>query len=215
MTTKEQILNLFADCEFDGIFTSMDLNKIFDHLPDDFSFDWAEGASKLVIIPNDKDYVIKIPYTGRYNGYVEDEYDDFSYANNSNQYNWDYCYTESLIYHLAKMEKINKAFAKETLVGFINGQPLYMQEKANILDCVGESSTEEECRKTEEYLDGHNFRVFNLGWQADALKYYGKKQFNKIMDFIEWNEIGDLHDGNLGYIGARPVIVDYSDFVEL
>jgi hypothetical protein len=32
------------------------------------------------------------------------------------------------------------------------------------------------------------------------------------MNFIEDEEINDLHRGNLGYLNGRPVILDYSGF---
>ena len=35
---------------------------------------------------------------------------------------------------------------------------------------------------------------------------------NKLLEFIRTVGINDLHDGNIGYIENRPVLVDYSSF---
>jgi len=217
MTTKEQILDLFSDVTFDGIFTARgkDIHKVIEYLPKSFEYDWRDGASKFVIIPDNTRYVIKIPYTGPARGNCE-EY--FEYANDTDQYYWDYCFTEMMMYREAKRYGVQDAFAKETLVGILNGQTIYMQEKVEVYGESGSSASERDMQKTSEYCDEHCCRKFNedtIAWQADALSYYGEKKFNKIMNFLEDMGIGDLHEDNLGYIGIQPVILDYSNFNEV
>ena len=44
--------------------------------------------------------------------------------------------------------------------------------------------------------------------------YYGEEKFEIILNFLNENGINDLHNGNWGFIGERPVIFDYSGFHE-
>lgn len=221
---KNAIIELFSECDFDGELCSEVIQeKIFSYLPESFRYDWHEGASKLVIIPYNKegileDYVIKIPYNG---DCYEGEFEQFYSANNTDNYYWDYCMTEMLIWRLAKVEKVHKAFAKERIIGMIKGHPIYIQQRVDVCDDEDEfeehnSLTGNEKReKTKKYCEKKGFVVFYdeaLSWQADALEYYGPKQFDKIMSFIQNNHIGDFHNKNLGYIGLKPVFLDYSDF---
>ena len=37
-----------------------------------------------------------------------------------------------------------------------------------------------------------------------------EKIFNKLIEFIQYMEINDLHKGNIGYINLKPVLMDYS-----
>jgi hypothetical protein len=215
------ILDLFNDCTFDGQLSSNDMeDKIIMRLPASFEFDWEEGASKLVIIPKDAEFVIKIPYTGEdiyinhRNEYIHHK---FNCANGSYDYNWDYCFTETLLWKMAKREKVQWAFAKERMIGTINKHPIYLQQRVvSYGDSERyDSASEENRKKTIDFCEENNlFALDNdlLSWQADALQYYGGRQFNKIMSFIFKYNIEDLHAGNLGYLYGRPIIFDYSSF---
>lgn len=214
---SNKIIKLLSECEFDGeLYSEVVDEKIFAHLPDDFKYDWNEGASKLVIEPYNEDYVIKIPYNGQYYG-LSKRFEKFLSANNSNEYFWDYCLTETLVWRLAKVENIHKAFAKERMIGMINGHPIYIQQRAEVFTDSDAYYLDDDIKKkkTVDYCERKGLRTFYeeaLSWQADALEYYGPKQFDKIMSFIERNKIGDFHNSNLGYIGRTPVFIDYSDF---
>jgi hypothetical protein len=218
---KRRIIDLFSNCIFDGELSSEDAEeKIFLHLPENFIYEWREGASKLVIIPDNADYVIKIPYTGRrYWDYENEEYihSKFTFANNTDEYFWDYCLTETLLWRIAKNENVNQIFAKERIIGAINKHPIYIQQRAEVYGYSDkyDSASDDERQKTIKHCEQKHFNIFEdelLSWQTDALEYYGEKKFDKIMSFIKKYEIGDLHDSNLGYIGEKPIILDYSDF---
>lgn len=218
MDSKE-IMDLFSECVFDGeLYSEVVDEKIFAHLPDDFKYDWNEGASKLVITPYNADYVIKIPYNGQYYRSTK-QFEQFLSANSSDDYFWDYCLTETLVWRLAKIENVHKAFAKERIIGMINGHPIYIQQRAEVFTDSDEYYSDDEVKKekTKKYCEKKGLITFYeeaLGWQADALEYYGPKQFDKIMSFIERNSIGDFHNSNLGYIGRKPVFIDFSDFFD-
>ena len=67
-------------------------------------------------------------------------------------------------------------------------------------------------KKFSHEIYGETFYIFNMEWLSDAFHFYGEKIFHKLLEFIRTVGINDLHDGNIGYIGNRPVLVDYSSF---
>lgn len=111
----------------------------------------TNGASKCVIVPNDKNYVIKIPFTGEGSDEIYDNddefreycsengfdyeacpYDRYEFENASNSQNdWDYCLREAEIYNSAKDWGINEFFAKTIYIGTFSHHPIYIQEKCD------------------------------------------------------------------------------------
>lgn len=81
----------FTEDDVDDFINSIDFNKV----PE---FDYEVGATKLVIIPYTRDYVIKIPFSGRYSC---GEYIPFSMAED-NDWGDNYCEAERLLYEEAK-----------------------------------------------------------------------------------------------------------------
>lgn len=224
MTIKNNILELLKNCIFDGILTENDFwYKIVDQLPNHLSFRVYSGASKLVLIPDGADYVIKIPFTGRetesYDADEDDYYEDYiDFSEALYGKGWDYCLTEAVLYHKAKQNKVEKVLCKTQFIGKINEHPIYIQERA-ILYWDRERYNEDQ-EKRAPYSDKalglcmkENYAQFNNKWITDAYMYYGEKLFNKIMAFITSN-ICDLHGENIGYIGNRPVILDYSSWYD-
>lgn len=239
MSNKElfnYFLTILKDTKLskDKFFSTNNINEdIFNRLPQDFSYYWAEGATKLVIIPLNYNWVIKIPYNGTaerriINGTVRDYADYFDYGSIDTRHFWDYCYTESCLYQKARTKKIAEIFAKEIYIGDINGYPIYAQQKAEEYDAEICSHSELEITKEEsEYLKsilrnndtddastGSSFTNSTYAWLVDVLIYYGRIFLDKVLFFIEKNGISDLHSGNVGYINNRPVIIDYSSFHE-
>lgn len=212
---KDNILHIFKKCSFEELNDKNFKELILDNLPKDFIYKYDYGASKLVIFPdNEEGYVIKIPFSG----YFDCEYEEFYYfanANNDGNRCWDYCFTELLIYHSAKSNDVNQILAKPHLIGTVKNYPIYIQEKAETYEIAKKKSEKRNSIQSTDKIysicQERNYAKFNLDWITDVYNYYGDKQFNKIMNFIA--PIGDLHDANIGYIGSRPVILDYSDFM--
>lgn len=181
-------------------------------------FDYATGATKGVLIFEQLGFVIKIPFCRNsedceYNStYGEYECCYFTGADTDN--GWDYCEAEANKYERAEEEGLAQCFAKTKRIGDIDGYPIYMQELADIYKSIDyqSSHTEEDSRQVSSICNSNNFYMFNLEWLSDAFHYYGEKVFHKLLEFIRTVGINDLHDGNIGYIGNRPVLVDYSSF---
>ena len=212
---RDNLLNIFKNCNFSGKLARDNFeDKIIDNLPKNFSYKYFYGVSKVCIIPEGADYVIKIPFNSIWDDSNE-EYEDFNNATYDNYHNWDYCFAEVFYYNTAKKEKVHKIFCKARLLGYINNYPIYIQERAVTYYNKNEDMLNEEDERinsTREYCKKNGFPCFNSVWISDALEYYGQKTFNRMMSFIQSSHIRDLHEDNIGYIGQKPVLIDYSGF---
>lgn len=186
-----------------------------------FSF----GATKFVIIPNNADYVIKIPFTG----WIEEEYDkddyligetyrDYEGANNKDN-DWDYCATEVERYQSIEDSEFVNCFAKPIRIGFVYHHPIYIQEKCTIFSYTDNvdshsfaerDSLKESCREK-----GISYPPMNIDWLIDFVNFFGEDLMYKFLLLLSdnaWDD--DLRGENIGYIGKRPVLIDFSGFNE-
>ena len=224
MGTRKEDLDEILEALSYGTFDENDEADFYSIVVQPFSekykkpFDYATGATKGVLIFEQLGFVIKIPFCRNsedceYNStYGEYEYCYFTGADTDN--GWDYCEAEANKYERAEEEGLAQCFAKTKKIGDIDGYPIYMQELADIYKSIDyqSSHTEEDSRQVSSICNSNNFYMFNIEWLSDAFHYYGEKMFHKLLEFIRTVGINDLHDGNIGYIENRPVLVDYSSF---
>ena len=194
--------------------------------------DWAWGATKLVIIPQKGDFVIKIPFEGQevelwpideetgeenYDAEPEWSIDRFMYAQNDTH--WDYCLTEVERYSLAREFGFEKYFLETFCIGYINGHPIYVQEKA---DEIGSSSNSHKTKTSREEVrelmsESGTYVDIPWDWLAVVMDYMDNAEV-ELVDFLRFlydNDIdNDLHGGNIGFKYGRPVIVDYAGFYD-
>ena len=215
---KTYILNLLSTFNLKHL-SQYNFMKKLQALDDNFIL--ASGVSKVAIIPKEKNYVIKIPYYGKYrksNGIkCFDPY--FSSISKSS----DYCKSEEIIYNKAKANGLDTFFAEIEQIGKIKSIPIYVQRKAVIFEDVYYPEDDE-----EENLNEHEISIFKtittkysdlvedeylpLSWMKDFICSYGELAFDKLYNFLSDNNIQDLHSENIGYISERPVLVDFSGF---
>ena len=215
---KTYILNLLSTFNLKHL-SQYNFMKKLQALDDNFIL--ASGVSKVAIIPKEKNYVIKIPYYGKYrksNGIkCFDPY--FSSISKSG----DYCKSEEIIYNKAKANGLETFFAEIEQIGKIKSIPIYVQRKAVIFEDVYYPEDDE-----EENLNEHEISIFKtitakysdlvedeylpLSWMKDFICSYGELAFDKLYNFLSDNNIQDLHSENIGYISERPVLVDFSGF---
>ena len=175
------------------------------------------GVSKVVIIPHDSSYVLKIPYRGARDG---EDYYDFHYAGNKIR-DWDYCETEAEIYDAFKAEGLECFLAKTVRYGEdATGYPLYIQEK-----CITSYDYEDpDPNYAYDYTEIKAFRsmfacgmaVDNNTWNMKAIMYYGVEKYIRFMQFCMDrfpDVLNDLHSENYGYrIDGSPVLIDFSSW---
>lgn len=227
---KKEILDMLSAAPIygDEEFHEGRNNEFINSLGFDFNnnYNYAFGATKLALIPvsKEKDYVIKIPYTGSYNhesGYYSDIYhpgrEDYwaYYAAECEDRPWDYCGGEVYRYAIAESEGLAECFAKTKLLGYINNYPIYIQEKCITFNecCFKHRHSIEERRRTSKCC--HNYDEINEDWLTDFRLYYGEDKLIHFISFLKefkWDD--DLRNDNIGYIGNRPVLIDYSGFLD-
>ena len=171
-----------------------------------FNVDIKYGASKLVIISNNKDeyserYVVKIP---------------FDYAV------MDYCNEELKTYNsvLDDYENFKEYFAEcwlagvvdvEDSDGFLNHIPVYIMRRADVDENEVENSSYDfwinDGGKPDCYDPEGNEEVINC-----FKNYYGKELGEAIEEVINELGIGDLHTANIGFNDDKPVLIDYSSY---
>ena len=215
---KNYILNLLSTFNLKHL-SQYNFMKKLQALDDNFIL--ASGVSKVAIIPKEKNYVIKIPYYGKYrkNNGIKcfDPY--FSSISKSS----DYCKSEEIIYNKAKANGLDTFFAEIEQIGKIKSIPIYVQRKAVIFEDVYYPEDDE-----EENLNEHEISIFKtittkysdlvedeylpLSWMKDFICSYGELAFDKLYNFLSDNNIQDLHSENIGYICEIPVLVDFSGF---
>ena len=153
----------------------------------------SNGASKVVIVINDYDYVIKIPFKG--------------YEN--------LCEAEADIYWRAVARGFEENFAPCFYVCSYKELPLYAMIKC---DC-GEDYEDIMSRISHQYITDDMFDA-DEAWECyedeGCLsifedRYEDEKRY-KWCRFIHSNHISDIHGGNVGFLNGKLVMVDYSGF---
>jgi hypothetical protein len=189
-----------------------EISYVMDQLDDTVKTAW--GVSQFVIISNDWEEVIKIPFAGGYFYYDDDDEDaDFE------EWNKDYCQYSLDLYNKACTEKIDPIFAKMRFVGTaINGAKIYAQEKIMIDHAsskieYSEDSLNKVKNKQKNRVAG--WGRFKRCWLAAAIDCYGEEVVNNFIKFCYDNDISDTHEYNYGYRkDGSPVIFDYGSFDE-
>ena len=154
---------------------------------------------------------------------------------------WDYCEQEEIIYNKAVELGIGDMFAGTIKMGAVRGYPIYVSERAESYSQVdyGSSSSSDtvryifssinkcEVEESELYQIGEQFMGecdemedfsspdrMNLEFLGYMIKYYGKEKILTLCEFLYENRLNDFHSSNIGFIGDRPVLIDYSGFFE-
>lgn len=207
---KKEVDEILDALEY-GDFDNLNDNVFFKHIVSSFKekytkpFAYDYGATKGVLIFKELGFVIKIPFVCN---------DDWEFEGADCDNGWDYCEAETLKYQSASINGLAECFAETIFIGTVDGHPIYIQELATMYE-KGESTTprsSEDIEKVESLCSSQHYDCFNPNWLSDVLNFFGERIFYKLLNFISDADISDLHNGNIGYIGMRPVLVDYSSF---
>ena len=206
------ILPFVDNYEFLEFFSSNEEDDFISSVRAEEDFDWNDGASKLVVIPEKLDYVIKIPFNSIYNIRYGD-YTDMSQ---------DYCTSEMELYE--KVKKENPLFANLllplTYVEEFTKYDIYIQSKCvTFLDSsVAERKSSYSKESLEKYKSSslHKFNRLPEEWMAAVFEYLGsEKLVQEFLNVLEKYDITqDLHNNNIGYVNGFPVILDYGSFYD-
>lgn len=243
MMSIDEVKNIleeaFKNKKYDYI-TESDLCVITDTLDTktELKYDYDTGASKLVLLIEDFDYVVKIPFFGsfcedceRYNEETDEyEYieDYFSYEYGGGVDGNDYCALEEekyeeidqYIYGMGEeYEVLKNFFAKTEYLCSLGGIPAYIQPKCDsFFNNSPSNKSREDARDLKARLsqasskNPDDFSPFNIRFMADILDRWGADIMDALDTLIDELHITDLHSGNIGYYNGYPVIYDYSGF---
>ena len=233
--TDAEILGLFEKTEFPEFLGENNVEDFIEnktHFPETFKFTWNMGASKLVILPFGEDFVIKIPFNGTY---CDDEIDyetgevlskggwecftSYEYYSENMDFDGNYCGREADISDIAAAEDLEECFAITECVGRCGDYLIYKQARAttilaDVLDEKSDSLSIEERKSIRDKCDNMGVYGFNIYWLKDFLEFFGEEILKQLDRFINTYGINDLHTSNVGYIGNRPVLIDYSGYFE-
>lgn len=187
---------------------------------------YDNGATKGVLIFDDLDVVIKIPFQGCSGYYYTSESTDAEEKSSfeafqgatvdDNPSGWDYCKRETELYEKARKAGVEEFFLEEEKLCEVNGYPIYVQKKAHSIGY--ESMESKEIAAMRERID-------NLLEKVDTMRMSGNfitqlavaYTFDKLCEFFDFCKeqgITDLHSSNYGYYNNKPIIVDYSGYYE-
>lgn len=194
--------------------------------------DVKHGATRIVFIPNNKDYVIKMSITGYYdfdNIDIPNAYDIASYPEYLRMYKLlnsgcDLMFEENEIRDAA-CEELQSILLPNIYIGEWHQMSVYIQQKvattfrdvrSSGISTPSESKTREEIYNSIDCL-GDSFEESPLfaAFVYDLLEIEGTEQTKIICDELYRLDISDLHGNNVGYTtDGECVIFDYAGFDE-
>ena len=192
-----------------------------DYFRSNYGLHFYRGETKGCIVDfNRQEWVIKVPFDRSTNPRLNRNEDGTSI---------NYCALEAEKYAKACAEGIEECFAAIYEVGEIVGVKFYLQEFANVdEDSTTDSFYEYASEQVEKYFnrdeeDEGNERhfideIWDFIYEMDDEErilavFNGHKNIRKIRNFINDEEINDLHSGNWGFTNdGREVIIDYSGY---
>ena len=199
---------------------------------EDYTVD--NGASKVVLLFTNSDYVVKIPFKGELcecdnydcenscnrdcscsrcsRGVPEETCSEFTGARiGESEYSWDYCAAEQFFYEKAIVAGVEEFFIKTIFIGEFNGHPIYLQEKVSVYGYESETKSPEYSKEIfmKKFLHSE---IQNEDFGGLLVDYYGEERVNQLVEFLSEVGISDLHTSNVGICANRPVLFDYSGY---
>lgn len=164
----------------------------------DADFWISSGATKVCIGHNDlRGWVIKVGYTEN----VKKDYATYEYN----------------VYCMAEEVGLARYFPETIYLGEFYGRPFYVQQEA---DCdEGQVTSDWYERLCNLYKEvGEEYDPNYLWDELDCMGAEDKARLcfgdEALCNFLWEHKVGDLHEGNFGYIRGCLVIVDFAGFAD-
>ena len=179
------------------------------------------GASKLVITsPKLDGVVIKIPFSGYYSTYEEDEtfpeWEPFRYASGTKEN--DYCFAEYEKFKALKKQGLDCFVAKTFLYKTIStNTAVFIQEAITPLGYLWKPRIpSKESKDLAKKIKEEREISISSDWIANCLDYYHQSKVERFFSYcqdVDLDILGDMHYQNYGYRrNGTPAILDFSDF---
>lgn len=184
------------------------------------NFEIDNGVSKAVIIFNDYNFVIKIPFNGCW--YTEYDSENDEYGDPYFEYfcgaeapdSTDYCWDECIRIENAEGAGFGNFFPETAMIYESNCQRFYIQEKVRP-SRIFKPEPSENSKIRAQKIDSQ-YKYCSEDWRAMAIDLYGEGFLKEFINWCSDNEydiLSDLHRGNYGYsLSGAPVILDASGY---
>ena len=189
------------------------------------------GMSKCVITaPSLKGVVIKIPFSGTYECYFDDDHEDNDYVYEDDEYifspfscaetkdGWDYCMSEYEKYKELRRRNLECFVAQTQFYNITeNNLRVFLQEKIisreyDTFDRVPSLRSKDIAKQWQ----AQDLLTVDTTWLASCIDNYGESKTKRFLDYCQdknYQIIADFHYGNYGYRNdGTPAILDYSGF---
>jgi hypothetical protein len=164
------------------------------------------GCTKLVIIPRDKDYVIKLPITHIY----EDEEITMQLDQEED------IFAEEKALYDSSTETLQNFILPNYYIGEYQGIPVFVQEKAefDIATPLSEKVLVSD-QIVSSIREETDFYSFSVAFVKDMVRYFGQIETKELIGELLDYEIVDLHRGNYGYtLEGKPCLIDIGGYRE-
>ena len=186
----------------------------FNAIDTDYFEDIRTGATKIVLLPKDASYVVKIPYIGEENWSWGGEPHWFNGGDYDNDM-FDYCEHEAYLYEQAQIFNCDQFLVPTLYLMDVGNIPIYIQTKVvrSSPYRYSKPSNEDEYR----YASIKNSDALWPEVGAILLQYYSESEIATFLMFLKEFKLNDLESSRNGeYIAAfgRYVFWDYSGYNE-
>ncbi len=169
---------------------------VIEDCPFRYEYDGAieTGASKIVFVPNEGEYVYKVS-----SNYVED----------------DYCYREAENYKLAKEQGLDEFFVETEYFTTIANHDVYIQKKVDI-DSQEKITTRANREAGKDYSAEHmDYRmIFDTTCLGALVSQYDIDKVEALVKFVKQNDINDLTEYNSCLENGVIKFFDYAGYGE-
>lgn len=218
---EKEIEKLLKNCRFNANLSCENFEKNIINKLNNFKGTWSHGSTKLVLIPDNKDYVIKIPFKGQHQSVfnefgVQEELKFYPFQLAGDYVDeWDYCAAELYKYERIKELGLEDFFVEIKKINTSLPHPIYIQKRifdfATSVPKYMEKATREEKKKVRG--SRLNSSISSSFWLIQAYRVYPKEKVDNFIAATNSLSIGDLRGANLGFLNYKyPVVVDYGGF---
>ena len=159
----------------------------------------TNGLTKAVLVFDELDWVVKIPF-------------HVDYSRSDEGSITDYCERERFVYEQAKERGVAELFAESYFLMEFCGRPIYIMRKVE--DNKEKISTDLYDKAISEGYEV-DFEYMEPEEQVEELFYYYYEDYllQEYFAFCEDYGVNDVHTGNIGYDeSGKPVVIDYSGY---
>lgn len=180
----------------------------FEVTDEDYHFKVCSGATKIVLVPDNLSYVIKIPYYGEetWEGYV------YPFNGGIEGKDMDYCAEEAEIYADAETFGCAQFFVPMVYLTMVGDIPIYIQTKINAIRTMRPSN-----ENAYRYASIHNSEFLDPEVGGRLVQYYSTEEIAIFLTFLKKHNINDLEGSRNGeYVKSfgRYVFWDYCGYHE-